>query len=107
MKRGHVTGERVEKPGAGDWYRAREEELIQQVERAQAVQVRPEDSAASLHGHRNATTVRYTIILKGTAVRVRLTAASAAQAWRQYRALWAGATPPARKNYSIQREVAP
>jgi hypothetical protein len=50
MKRGHVTGERVEKPGAGDWYRAREEELIQQVERAQAVQLRPEDSAAYLHG---------------------------------------------------------
>jgi hypothetical protein len=50
MKRGHVTGEKAEKPGAGDWYRAREAELIRQVERAQAVQLRPEDSAAYLHG---------------------------------------------------------
>jgi hypothetical protein len=50
MKRGHVTGKRVKKPGAGDWYRAREEELIRQVERAQCGEWRPEESAVSLHG---------------------------------------------------------
>jgi hypothetical protein len=53
------------------------------------------------------STVRYTITLRGTAVRVIVQARSAIHAWRQYQVLWRGVTKPARKSYSIVREVAP
>ena len=32
MKRGHVTGQKTERKGAADWYRAIEEENIRRVE---------------------------------------------------------------------------